>query len=723
MYLHFVLELLQLNRPKTLFVIYTLGLIFFVLNLLDFAGITKLFITNVTFVFNQFYVDRPPGPTYPFFVAFFFYLVGYAHWVAACEVKKAYGLKRVQINYFLWAMAPAFYGGGTAFIMVFGIDFYPFPHITVPFYPVVMTYAILRHGLMDIEVIIRKTLVFAGLVLMVMAIVGTVTSLTQSYLGEFLNISPTVSTILSVLIAILLYDPTRRLLVNLTDNYLFQKKFDYQKLLKDASEGISQIKSLHHLLSLVTHFITMRIRVKSAAVLIYDTKNHYYRLAYLRGYPTVGQRAEGEGQRDGKTLWLKEGHVFPARDPLIEYLQVKRQAIDLERIKNRTEQKSKQQDGDYDYQAIKQRMEEFHTHCAVPSFLSDRLLGILLLGEKKSGDIYTEEDLNVLYTIAQESAIAIENARLYDEAIDKARELEQINVELNNAQTRMMRALKEAELANEKLQITQASLIVAEKSATMVGMAKAIGHEVNNPLSIIIGRGEALHKYDVKKLRTILERDAKKLPPEDLDELAKIAAKLDDNLARMIRSGNRIDVAVKTLTNLLKDTKGEMHPLSLIVLCREAIEATRFSTYEENIRGCEIKESIASNIVIMGNLEQLIQVFVNLIKNAYEAMAGQKDRQIEIQGDVDPENPKMVQIDFMDNGRGIPPEILPKIWMQGFTTKARRDDSIGAAGQGQGLFVCKHMIESIHKGTITAESTVGKGTTFIIRLPIAEIKE
>ena len=257
----------------------------------------------------------------------------------------------------------------------------------------------------------------------------------------------------------------------------------------------------------------------------------------------------------------------------------------------------------------------------------------------------------------------------------------------------------------------------------MVGMAKAIGHEVNNPLSIIIGRGESLHKYEIKKLKTILERDARKLPPEDLDELAKIAAKLDDNLARMIRSGNRIDVAVKTLTNLLKDTKGEMHPLSLIVLCREAIEATRFSTYEENIRGCEIKESIASNIVIMGNLEQLIQVFVNLIKNAYEAMAGQKDRQIEIQGDVDPENPKMVQIDFMDNGRGIPPEILPKIWMQGFTTKARRDDSIGAAGQGQGLFVCKHMIESIHKGTITAESTVGKGTTFIIRLPIAEIKE
>ena len=104
-------------------------------------------------------------------------------------------------------------------------------------------------------------------------------------------------------------------------------------------------------------------------------------------------------------------------------------------------------------------------------------------------------------------------------------------------------------------------------------------------------------------------------------------------------------------------------------------------------------------------------------------MAGQKDRQIEIQGDIDPENPKMTRIDFRDNGRGIPPEVLPKIWLQGFSTKERKDESIGATGQGQGLFVCKHMIESIHKGTITAESTVGKGTTFIIPLPISHGKE
>lgn len=96
---------------------------------------------------------------------------------------------------------------------------------------------------------------------------------------------------------------------------------------------------------------------------------------------------------------------------------------------------------------------------------------------------------------------------------------------------------------------------------------------------------------------------------------------------------------------------------------------------------------------------------------------------VEISGDFDAENPRMARIEFSDNGPGIPPEVLPKIWMQGFTTKVRKDDSIGAAGQGQGLFVSKHVIESIHKGRIWAESQVGKGTTFVIELPLAETKD
>ena len=116
----------------------------------------------------------------------------------------------------------------------------------------------------------------------------------------------------------------------------------------------------------------------------------------------------------------------------------------------------------------------------------------------------------------------------------------------------------------------------------------------------------------------------------------------------------------------------------------------------------------------------LLGQLINLIKNAYEAMAPQKEKRITIRGEIDPDDSKMARIEVEDNGPGIPSEVLPKIWLQGFSTKRRQESHIGAAGQGQGLFVCKHMIESIHKGQMMVESVVGKGTTFIIKLWLAE---
>lgn len=160
----------------------------------------------------------------------------------------------------------------------------------------------------------------------------------------------------------------------------------------------------------------------------------------------------------------------------------------------------------------------------------------------------------------------------------------------------------------------------------------------------------------------------------------------------------------------------------MLVLCREAREATRFLTYDENLSGCQIVENIAANVVIFGNLEQLLQVFINMIKNAYEAMVGQQERKIEINGNIDPDNPEMARIEFSDNGPGIPEDVLPKIWGQGFSTKIIKEAHIGAAGQGQGLFICKHVIESIHNGKIYAESTLGKGTTFVIKVPLADLE-
>lgn len=155
-FIHFVFELLEIKKKGVIFTAYVIGLTFFALNITDWLGMTKVFIVNLRYVFNSFYVDSPPGPTYSFFVAFFFVSVVYAHYCGLRFLMVSKDpIKRMQVKYFLLATALGFGGGGTAFLMVFKIDIYPLLHFTVSLYPVIMTYAIFKYRLMDIDLVRR----------------------------------------------------------------------------------------------------------------------------------------------------------------------------------------------------------------------------------------------------------------------------------------------------------------------------------------------------------------------------------------------------------------------------------------------------------------------------------------------------------------------------------------------------------------------------------------
>ena len=565
------------------------------------------------------------------------------------------------------------------------------------FFVAMVSYAILKHNLLDIEVIIRRTLVFAGLFSFAFGVFAFTTFLTQELLSGYFSgrAGRILSLGVSVLFIVLGYDPLRKFLINLTDRFLFQKKYDYRKLLRDASAGISQIKSLNQLLSLVTHFVTMRIRVKNAAVLLYDEKNSYFKFAYSRGYSEIG--------------WLRQGHIFNESDPLIYYLSRERAPLDIERVREWIEtggpKKIKAsgptglrlgggQGARYNFEAIKARMEELEAACCIPSFLGDNLRNVLVLGEKKSSDFYSDEDLQVLFTLAQESAIAIENARLYDQAIDKAKELEAINDQLNTAQSNLIHALDETEVANKKLRDTHAQLIHEQKMATLGRLASSVGHEVNNPLTILsmnVSRAILKHRRD---------------PNLKVSEVLDIFQKMEQNISR-------IKAVVNTLTGLLKKSEhGKFEPLSLKLILEETLPLVQFQTYLDNLSGTEVNFDIPSNIpLIKGDLERLQEVFLNLFINAYHAMADRRDRKITVTARESPDHPAMVVVEFSDNGAGMSDEVLKKAFSYGFTTKP------AGKGSGMGLYMCRYIIE-LHGGEVKVRSKVGEGTTFVITLPI-----
>jgi signal transduction histidine kinase len=624
-----------------------------------------------------------PGPFYPLFMAYFFTYVVLGFYFMLRSTLPDFTAERKRKIFFILATSFGYVGGSSAFLLVYDIAVPPYGIFLFLLFPMITTYTIIAFRFLDIQVVVRRTVVFAGLLAFVFSVFAGATFFVQGVLMRF-GLGREWRYGISLFIIVLAFDPIRNFLVNLTDKYLFQKKYDYQKILKDATRGMSKIESLQHLLALVVHFVTMKMRVKNAAIMM-RRKDNELELGFQRGY----EKAFLEYRLDDT-------------NPLIMYLKKEKESIDVERVReyieagNKKRVKGEKRPHEYDFHAILLTMQELSAACAIPSFLGRELQSVLLLGEKKSGDYYTAEDLNVLFTLAQESAIAIENAKLFDEAIAKTNQLTKINEQLEYSRSLLMKALRETEVANKQLQDTQAQLIHEQKMATLGRLAASVGHEVNNPLTILsMNVSRAILKY-------------RKNPDLKVGEILELFQKMEQNIGR-------IKAVVNTLTGLLKKSeKGKFEPLSLKLILEETLPLVQFQTYLDNLSGTEVDFDIPGSIpLVRGDLERLQEVFLNLFINAYHAMAGRRNRRIRVTAEIDPENNKNLAIHFTDNGSGMAEEVMRKIFNYGFTTKPP------GKGSGMGLYMCKYIIE-LHGGDIKVSSKIGEGTTFTITLPIHE---
>lgn len=677
-YFHFALIFLGLEKEKKYLVrfCYIFSICYLILN------ITPLFIKSVEprFWFKWWPV---PGPLYHLYQLYFSLIVVYSHILIFKKAKSAATeTVRKQLTIVGWGTLIAYTGGSTNFFLWYNIPIPPVFNFLVSGYVFFIAYAILHYKLWDIQLFVRKTLVFAGLLGFVFTIFSAATFFVQEALSRF-GFGKIWTYGISLFLIVLGYDPIRNYLINFTDKFLFQKKYNYQELLKDASRGMSKIESLHRLLGLVVHFITMRMRVKNAAIMMRRRDNEF-ELGYQRGY-----------QKNFLEYRLDD------TNPMIMYLKREKEAIDIEHVREFMELGNKklvkgEKPREYDFHAILLTMQELSCACVIPSFLGHELQNILLIGEKKSGDYYTTEDMNLLFTLAQESAIAIENAKLFDEALRKSSQLEKINEQLEYSRNLLMKALRETEVANKQLQDTQAQLIHEQKMATLGRLAASVGHEVNNPLTILsMNVSRAILKY-------------RKNPDLRVGEVLDLFQKMEQNIGR-------IKAVVNTLTGLLKRSeKGKFEPLSLKLILEETLPLVQFQTYLDNLTGTEVDFDISGSVpLIRGDLERLQEVFLNLFINAYHAMMGKRNRRIRVTAEMDTENPHNVAVHFTDNGCGMTDEVMKKIFNYGFTTKPP------GRGSGMGLYMCKYIIE-LHGGDIRVRSKVGEGTTFTITLPAYE---
>ncbi len=286
--------------------------------------------------------------------------------------------------------------------------------------------------------------------------------------------------------------------------------------------------------------------------------------------------------------------------------------------------------------------------------------------------------------------------------------------ERKRAEEDLQRKHRELESAHEDLKQAQARVIQQEKMASIGQLAAGITHEINNPMSFITGNLDILRTYIEGVSVTIEEQEriaAGHLPPELLQEMQKIKSrrKFDYIIKDM---GNLIDQSlegaerVRKIVADLKTFSRMEEDVHMIEDINIGLESTINIVWNEIKYKAELVKEYGELPLTHCNISQINQVFMNLLVNAAQSI--EKWGRITVKTWADEED---IYITVTDTGSGIPESNIQKIFDPFFTTK------VSGKGTGLGLSISLDIVRK-HRGDITLESEVGKGSTFTVRIPI-----
>ena len=239
---------------------------------------------------------------------------------------------------------------------------------------------------------------------------------------------------------------------------------------------------------------------------------------------------------------------------------------------------------------------------------------------------------------------------------------------------------------DEQIRVLKQQLAEAQKLTALGELVGTTTHEFNNVLMTIIN-------YAKMGLRH------------------KDEATRDRALAKILTAGERAARITNSILGMARNRSNSYEPTDLAKLVEDCLVLLE---RELNKYRIAVEKQLGSVPMAMANGNQIQQVLLNLLINARQAMSG--GGEVTIRLVYDREN-QMVDLIVRDTGSGIPADRLPKIFDRYYSTKSGPDES-GKGGTGLGLSSCRDIIES-HRGRIRVESTPGRGTAFIIKLPAA----
>lgn len=323
----------------------------------------------------------------------------------------------------------------------------------------------------------------------------------------------------------------------------------------------------------------------------------------------------------------------------------------------------------------------------LPMMVGERVIGVVSAQSFKK-NAYTESHLDILKNFANYTAIALDNAFAY-ETVNKA------NTELKEA---------------------QAQLVQAEKMASLGQLTAGIAHEIKNPLNFINNFSELSIDLS-KELLEEIEKQSANLDPKSIDYIKEILTDIDHNVTKINEHGRRADSIVKGMLLHSRGKAGEKQKTNINDLLQEYLNlAYHGFRAQDSTFNVKMETDFDPSIEMINVVPQNIsRVFLNIFNNGCYSVNEKKKE------NKDSYNPLLrvttknlddkVEIRIMDNGKGIPQDILDKVFNPFFTTKPT------GKGTGLGLSLSYEIIVQEHKGELKVASEPGEFAEFVITIP------